>query len=94
MSTINTNDQKMRNFADYVSEFASAIMDECDALESATQKLASSMSAEEMQFIESMANKIESILLDAAPEFKKLYTDLNVYADYVEKARKIATRGN
>ncbi len=90
MSIINANADKMRAFAAYVSEFDKSILQECDELESATQRLSASMSQEEMQTIESMVKKIELILHAASPVFHKLDGALNIYADYVDKARKIA----
>ncbi len=93
MSIINANSAKMRAFATYVSEFDKNILNECDALESATQRLGSSMSQEDMQTIASMVNKIELIVHAASPVFHKLDGALNIYADYVDKAKKIANGG-
>lgn len=93
MSIINASPEKMRAFATYVSEFSTNVLDDCEELESATKKLASSMSADEMKTIESMVNKIEMILHAATPVFQKLDGALNIYANYVDEARKRANGG-
>lgn len=93
MSYINANSDKMRAFAGYVSEFGSNVLEDCEELESATKKLASSMSSEDMKTIESMVSKIEMIVHASAPVFQKLDGALNIYADYVDKAKRIANGG-
>ena len=93
MSVINANSNKMRAFAGYVSEFGRNVLDDCEALESATKRLSSSMSSEDMQTIESMVSKIEMIVHASSPVFQKLDSALNIYADYVDKAKRIANGG-
>ena len=70
MSIINANSAKMRAFAGYVSEFGRNVLEDCEALESATKKLASSMSSEDTKTIESMVSKIEMIVHASAPVFQ------------------------
>ena len=93
MSMINADPNKMRAFAGYVSEFSKNILNDCAALESATQKLASSTSSEEMRTIENMVETIESIIHDSAPVFQKLDGALNIYADYIDRAKKAIKGG-
>ncbi len=93
MSIINADSNGMRTFAGNVREFSRNVLDDCEALESATQRLASSMSSEDMQTIESMVSKIEMNLHAAEPVFQKLDGALNIYADYIDKAKRIAHGG-
>ncbi len=93
MNYINTNPEKMREFGAYASEFRNGICEECDALLTATNALSASMSAEDMQTIRALTAKIETIAEGAGPLFDKLDGAIGVYADYVEKARRIAAGG-
>ena len=93
MSIIHADPNRMRGFADYVSEFGSHILNDCEALESATARLASSMSSEDIQTIEAMVNSIDAIIQSASPVFQKLDGALNIYADYIDKAKRIANGG-
>ena len=93
MSIINANSEKMRAFGTYVTDFGNHILNDCSELKGATKRLASSMSSEDVRTIESMVSKIEMIVHAATPEFQKLNGALNIYADYVDKAKKIANGG-
>ena len=93
MSIINANPEKMRNFADYVGEFEKNIIKECDYLEAATNKLRTSMSEEEMRTIFTMVSKIETIVYTESETFRKLGGAINIYADYIAKAKRIANGG-
>ena len=93
MNYINVNPKKMREFGTYASEFRNGVKEQCEALLKETNVLAASMNAEDMQTIRTMTAKIETIANSAGPLFDKLNGAIGIYADYVEKAQKIASGG-
>lgn len=93
MNYINVNPKKMREFGTYASEFRNGVKEQCEALLEETNVLAASMNAEDMQTIRAMTAKIETIADSAGPLFDKLNGAIGIYADYVEKAQKIASGG-
>lgn len=94
MNYINTNPEKMREFGAYASDFRNGIREECDALLEATNTLSASMSTEDMQTIRALTEKIETIADGAGPLFDKLNAAIGIYADYVDKAKRIAAGGS
>ena len=94
MNYINTNPEKMRAFGTYASEFRNGVKEQCETLLEETNALAASMDEEDMQTIRSLTAKIETIADSAGPLFDKLNAAIGIYADYIEKAQRIAAGGS
>ncbi len=93
MQYINADPVRMREFGAAATRFKREISAQCEALRDATETLASSIDGENMRAIRAITGQIESIAESAAPLFDKLNGAVCIYADYIEKAKRIASGG-
>ncbi len=93
MQYINADPAKMREFGASAACFQRDISAQCETLMEATAALAASIDAQDMQTIRALTAQIESITEAAAPLFDKLNGAVCIYADYIEKAKRIASTG-
>ncbi|MBR7161007.1 MAG: DNA/RNA non-specific endonuclease [Clostridia bacterium] len=93
MQYIHADPVKMRKFGTQASEFRNAIREQCEMLREATAALGNAIDERDMQAIRALSEKIETAADSAEPLLKQLNSAVALYADYVEKAKRIAAGG-
>ena len=87
---VNVSLEKLEKIKEYIDEFQSNVMKECNKLENAANSLKRKNSADDIQSIITSVEEIQEIINGANPTFKELQDKIESYIRIINRLKAIA----